>query len=288
MNNLPILIITGLSGSGKTTVAKVLEDLGFFCLDNMPIVFLPNFLELRLSSASEISKVAIVIDIRSGEFLEEAPRIIEEMKGKGHKVDVLFLDCDEKMLLRRFSETRRTHPLDQKGRSPLEAIREERERLSALRAIADEVIDTSAYSVHQLRDYIERYFMTASAQRKIRIFLQSFGYRYGIPANTDLVMDVRFLPNPYFVDTLRGRTGLDPEVAVFVLERNESKEFLNRLCGLVEWLLPYYEKEGKSYLTISFGCTGGKHRSVAIVEKMRAFFDDLGYTPNIQHRDVDK
>ena len=136
MNNLPILIITGLSGSGKTTVAKVLEDLGFFCLDNMPIVFLPNFLELRLSSASEISKVAIVIDIRSGEFLEEAPRIIEEMKGKGHKVDVLFLDCDEKMLLRRYSETRRTHPLDQKGRSPLEAIREERERLSALRAIS--------------------------------------------------------------------------------------------------------------------------------------------------------
>jgi len=286
MKQLPILVVTGLSGSGKTTVIKALEDLGFFCLDNLPIVLLPKFLELRISSSSEISKVAVVIDIRAGEFLEEAPDLIRDLRAQGYQIQVLFLDCEDQVLIRRFSETRRSHPLA-KGRPLLEGIQKERSLLAELRGMSDLVIDTSSYNVHQLKEAIELH-MQSPASRRLQILVQSFGFRYGVPANSDLVMDVRFLPNPYFVEVLKDRTGEDPLVADFVLERAETQEFIKRLQDLVAWLLPLYVKEGKTYLTVSVGCTGGRHRSVAIAHQLALFFRDLDYTVNLHHRDIHK
>jgi UPF0042 nucleotide-binding protein len=287
MKELPIVVITGLSGSGKTTVMKAMEDLGFFCLDNMPIVLLPKFMELRLSSSSEISKVAVVIDIRGREFLEAAPRMIRDLREQGYNIEVIFLDCDEQVLLRRFSETRRSHPLA-KDRPILEGILEERRFLAELRDMSDEVIDTSACTVHELKEIIARYFEAPSIQRRLHVFVQSFGFRHGVPANTDVLMDVRFLPNPYFVESLRDRTGQDPEVAAYVLDRQETQEFLDRFQSLIAWLLPWYEKEGKRYLTLAIGCTGGNHRSVAIVERLGSFFRELRYAVSVHHRDINK
>jgi UPF0042 nucleotide-binding protein len=286
MKQLPILVVTGLSGSGKTTVIKALEDMGFFCLDNLPIVLLPKFLELRISSSSEISKVAVVIDIRAGEFLDEAPGLIKDLRAQGYQIQVLFLDCEDQVLIRRFSETRRGHPLA-KGRPLLEGIQQERSLLAELRAMSDLVIDTSSYNVHQLKEAIEVH-LRSPASRRLQIMVQSFGFRYGVPANSDVVMDVRFLPNPYFVEGLKDRTGQDQAVAEFVLERAETQEFIRRLQDLVEWLLPLYVKEGKAYLTISVGCTGGRHRSVAIAERLATFFQGLDYSVNLHHRDIHK
>lgn len=287
MIHLPIVVITGLSGSGKSTVIKVIEDLGFFCLDNMPIILLPKFLELRLSSSSEISKVAVVIDIRGKEFLEAAPKIINDLRESGYSIEVFFLDCDDEVLLRRFNETRRSHPLA-KNRPLIEGIREEREHLDELRSMSDHVIDTSQYTVHQVKDVITRYFESPSMTKRLQIFLQSFGFRHGVPANTDMLMDVRFLPNPYFVESLRDRSGDDHDVAAYVLERKETQEFLSRFQELVSWLLPFYEKEGKIYLTLSIGCTGGQHRSVAIVNCLKSVFEQQKYMVAVHHRDVDK
>jgi UPF0042 nucleotide-binding protein len=286
MKQMPILVVTGLSGSGKTTVIKALEDLGFFCLDNLPIVLLPKFLELRVSSSSEISKVAVVIDTRGKEFLEEAPRMIRDLREQGYQIRILFLDCDDSVLIRRFSETRRTHPLA-RGRPLLEGIELERSLLAELRDMSDVVIDTSSYNVHQLKEAIESQ-LEVSASDRLQILVQSFGFRYGVPSNTDMVVDVRFLPNPYFVEELRERTGQDQEVAGFVLGRPEAQEFLQRFQDLVAWLLPLYVKEGKSYLTISVGCTGGRHRSVAIAERLASFFRDRDYKVSLIHRDIHK
>jgi len=287
MKQLPIFVITGLSGSGKTTVVKVLEDLGFFCLDNMPIVLLPKFLELRISSGSEISKVAVVIDVRGKGFLEEAPRMIQDLRQQGYHIEVIFLDCEDTVLMRRFGETRRSHPLA-KGRPLMEGIREERRYLAEIRDVSDKVIDTSAYTVHQLKEVIAQHFQVPSSQRRLQVFLQSFGFRHGVPANTDVVMDVRFLPNPYFVEGLKERSGQDAEVAAYVLDRPETREFLAKFQDLMAWLLPLYVKEGKSYLTISIGCTGGRHRSVAIVDRLQPFFEGLQHVVTVHHRDIDK
>jgi UPF0042 nucleotide-binding protein len=287
MKQLPIFVITGLSGSGKSTVMKVLEDLGFFCLDNMPIVLLPKFLELRLSSSSEISKVAVVIDIRGKEFLEAAPRIVQDLRQQGYAIEVMFLDCDDAILLRRFNETRRSHPLA-KGRPIAEGIQDERRQLAQLRSISDRVIDTSDYTVHQLKALIAEAFDVPSVHRRLQVFLQSFGFRHGVPGNSDVIMDVRFLPNPYFVEALRERTGQDPEVAGYVLDREETQAFMRRFQDLIAWLLPLYVKEGKSYLTISLGCTGGRHRSVAIVDGLLPFFQQLQCEVSVHHRDIHK
>jgi len=287
MKDLPIVIITGLSGSGKSTVMNTLEDIGFFCLDNLPIVLLPKFIELRLSSSSEITKVAVVIDIRGGEFLKEAPKIIRELKDAGYPIEIIFLECSDEVLLRRYSETRRHHPLI-KEESITKGIQKEREMLLDLKKEANKVIDTSTYNVHQLRDVIIQYFDRVAARRKITIYLQSFGFKYGIPSTSELVIDVRFLPNPYFVEDLKGRTGMDREVANFVMKRKETREFLKHFYRLIEFLLPFYEKEGKSYLTISIGCTGGRHRSVAIVEEIRRHLDRDRYVVTTNHRDIQK
>jgi len=287
MKELPVAIITGLSGSGKSTVMKAMEDIGFFCLDNIPIVLLSKFLELGVSPSSEITKVAIVIDIRGGEFLKEAPKIINELKDVGYTIEILFLECSDEMLLRRYNETRRQHPLV-KDEPLVMGIQREREMLVELKQQADKVIDTSQYNVHQLKDVITQYFERAAAKRRITIYLQSFGFKYGIPSTSDLVIDVRFLPNPYFIEEFKGRNGVDREVAEFVLHRKETRRFLSHFYRLIKYLLPLYEKEGKSYLTISIGCTGGKHRSVALVEEIRHYFDKNRYVVTNDHRDIRK
>lgn len=286
MKQMPIFVVTGLSGSGKTTVIKALEDLGFFCLDNLPIVLLPKFLELRVSSSSEISKVAVVIDTRAKEFLEEAPKMIKDLRDQGYQIKVLFLDCEDSVLIRRFSETRRTHPLA-RGRPLLEGIKMERSLLAELRDMSDLIIDTSSYNVHQLKEAVESQ-LEVSASDRFHILVQSFGFRYGVPSNTDMVVDVRFLPNPYFVEELKEKTGQDKEVEDFVLGRPEAKEFIRRFQELVAWLLPLYVKEGKSYLTISVGCTGGRHRSVVIAERIASFFRETRYRVSLVHRDIHK
>lgn len=279
-----IVVLTGMSGSGKSTATRALEDIGFFCIDNLPVVLLPKMTELA-SAASDIRLLAIVIDAREGRFLFEAPKFIEEAKKAGNPIEVLFLDSSDDVLIRRFSETRRRHPLAPEG-SVTEGIKLERERLSDLRKLADQIIDTSALTVHELKSLIQNRF-SQSQQLGPAVSLLSFGYRYGIPAQADLVFDVRFLPNPYFVPELKPFTGRDPRVAQYVLEREETQAFLERLIDLCEFLLPHYKREGKAYLTVAIGCTGGKHRSVAISEQLAKRYSHTDeFWAETRHRDL--
>jgi len=287
MKDERIVIVTGLSGSGKSTVIKAMEDIGFFCLDNLPIALLSKLLEMRVPASSEITKLAVVIDIRGGEFFIESPRVIKELKKQGYQIEILFLECSDEVLLRRFNETRRGHPIA-KERPISEGIRIERESLQELKKLAHKIIDTSGYNVHQLKDIINQYVSLPSIKRKLNIYLISFGFKYGIPFNSDIMMDVRFLPNPYFMEKFKGLTGLDEEVEHFVLKERETQRFLKIFYRLIEYSLPLYEKEGKSNLTIAIGCTGGKHRSVAVLQDMKRFLDKKKYLVTIEHRDISK
>jgi RNase adapter protein RapZ len=255
-----IVIITGMSGSGKSTAVRSLEDEGFFCLDNLPMQLLHPFIELAGNSRDRITDVALVIDIRARDFLRGREDIFKELRDAGHQVDILFLDASDQVLIRRFSETRRRHPALEGGTVP-EGIRFEREQLAALHRLATIIIDTSELNVHQLRDMVMRRIHEGESGKEMAIHLQSFGFRYGLPLESDLVMDVRFLPNPYFVPDLKLFSGLEPQVRDFVLGQAETKAFLERFRELLDFLLPGFEREGKSYLTISIGCTGGRHRS---------------------------
>jgi UPF0042 nucleotide-binding protein len=285
MQNVRIVIVTGLSGSGKSTALRALEDIGFFCVDNLPVVLLPKFLEMQTEAGSEISKVAFVMDIRERSFLDRYVETFRQLKEKGYRVEIVFLDASNEALLRRFSETRRAHPLCEKG-TVMEGITLERERLSSLRKMADKVIDTSFFNVHQLKDVIHRYFMTSPADKRLVINLTSFGYRYGLPPDADIVLDVRFLPNPYFVEDLKHVDGNDSKVEDYVMGWNESVTFLQELFKLMEFLIPLYEKEGKSSLNIAMGCTGGKHRSVVMANRLGSYFSGRNFLVNIQHRDI--
>jgi UPF0042 nucleotide-binding protein len=280
VRNLRVVLISGLSGSGKTTAIKALEDIGFFCVDNLPIVLFPKFVELCSQSAGEITKVALVVDIRGKEFLEGSRQIIQQLRDEGYLIEVLFLESSDEILLRRYRETRRQHPLAI-GRPVLEGIESEREGLRIMRDIADKVIDTSEFNVHQLQDTIRKYFSDESRLRKMTITLLSFGYSYGIPHEADLLVDVRFLPNPYFVEELKCLTGEDRGVAEYVLKWDETGEFLRRFQELVEFLIPLYKKEGKAYLTIAIGCTGGRHRSIVVANIMEAHL-----RKNLQEGDI--
>jgi UPF0042 nucleotide-binding protein len=286
---LRIVLLTGMSGGGKSTAIRALEDAGWFCIDNLPVLLVPKLLELVVHGASdEVHRLALVIDAREGRFLDQTPQAVDEVRRAGHRLEVVFLDSADETLTRRFSETRRRHPLSPEG-TVADGIALERKLLTALRAIADVVIDTTRMNVHELRDAITARFGAAGDADALNVTLVSFGYRNGIPANSDLVLDVRFLPNPYFVEGLKPHPGTDPRVSEWVLGRPQTQEFLERLESLLAFLLPQYKAEGKSYLTVSIGCTGGRHRSVALAEELsRRLTAHHRARVKVTHRDVTK
>ncbi|MBI5587281.1 MAG: RNase adapter RapZ [Deltaproteobacteria bacterium] len=281
-----LVVLSGPSGAGKSTAIKALEDLGYFCVDNMPVTLLPKFMEL-LDRNGEISRVAAVVDVREREFLKAFSSIFSELKEAGYGVELIYLDTADDYLVRRFSETRRRHPLADSD-SPLDGILKERDLLKEVKAHADRVVDTTNFNVHQLRELIKELFSGPVSQEKMSVNLISFGYRYGIPTDADLVMDIRFLPNPFFVNSLKSLDGTDKRVRDYVLEKDETREFLKRFTDFVGYLIPLYWKEGKSYLTIAVGCTGGKHRSVVVVDELAGKLDRKIIVPRIRHRDIFK
>src|SRR5215510_10142022 len=262
-DGLDIIIITGLSGSGKSFAIRALEDNGFFCVDNLPALLIPKFIDLCRGYEEEIIRVALGVDLRGGKFLVSLPQVLADVRSAGHHIQVLFFDASDDVLLRRFSETRRPHPLSGEG-SIQDGIARERKALESIRALADKVIDTSDFNVHQLKREMEQQFCQAPTARGMTLFFTSFGYKFGIPHDTDIIFDVRFLPNPYFVNGLRHKSGLEQEVEDYVLGNSETRAFLDRLYALLEFTLPLYEREGKSSLTLALGCTGGRHRSVVL------------------------
>jgi UPF0042 nucleotide-binding protein len=280
-----ILVITGLSGAGKTLALHALEDVGYFCVDNLPPRLLPTLAELCVRSRQPITKVALVADVRGGEFFHDLKDAIAQLREHSHEVRVFFLEASDEVLVRRYKETRRRHPLDSEGQDLLQAIQKEREQLADIRAIADEVLDTSGLTPQQLRDEILRR-LQAGAKATMQVKVVSFGFKYGLPVDADLVLDVRFLPNPNYDPSLRPLSGLDERVKQFVLQQPETQEFLRRLQSLLEFALPHYRREGKTYLTIAVGCTGGRHRSVVLAEAIAHFIRQQGYPCTIQHRDV--
>ena len=288
-SRLRIVLLTGMSGGGKSTAIRALEDAGWFCIDNLPVLLLPKLLDLVLHGASEeLHRLALVIDAREGRFLDQTPQTVDDVRRAGFKVEVVFLDCSDEALSRRFSETRRRHPISPDG-TVADGIALERKLLAPLRSIADVVIDTTRMNVHELRDAITARFGAAGEADALNVTLVSFGYRNGIPANSDLVLDVRFLPNPYFVEGLKPFPGTDPRVSEWVLGRAQTQEFLQHLEELLAFLLPQYKAEGKSYLTVSLGCTGGRHRSVALAEELaRRLTESHRARVKVTHRDVDK
>jgi UPF0042 nucleotide-binding protein len=285
-DGIQVLILTGVSGAGKSTALRALEDAGFYCVDNLPIIIVEKLLELSGHTAGEVSRIALGVDAREGRFLSEAPRVIRELREKGAEVEVLFLDTSDEMLIRRYSETRRRHPLAGEG-TVADGIAAERRALSDLKALADEVIDTTTLNVHELKRLVTRRFV-GSESTKLGVTVVSFGFRFGIPTHADLVLDVRFLPNPYFIPELKPFPGTDPEVASFVLAQADARAFLDRIADLLGFLLPRYRSEGKSYLTIAIGCTGGKHRSVALASALAERLSSGGQPVRLWHRDVEK
>jgi len=284
---LHIIIVTGLSGSGKSSAIRAFEDNGFFCVDNLPALLIPKFIDLCQGYQEEIMRIALGVDLRGGQFLQSWPQVLAEMRAAGHHVQVLFFDAADEVLLRRFSETRRPHP--RAGQDSIqEGISRERKALEAMRASADKVIDTSEFNVHQLKREMEQQFCQAPDSRRMTIFLTSFGYKYGIPHDTDVILDARFLPNPYFVNELRAKSGLELEVEEYVLKGEETRAFLDQLYSLLEFTLPLYEREGKSSLTLALGCTGGRHRSVVLVEALRKRFAGASFRIHVRHRDIEK
>jgi UPF0042 nucleotide-binding protein len=282
---LEVVIVTGLSGSGKSTAIRVLEDVGYYCIDNLPVVLIQRFLELCGNSQESIQKVALGVDIREREFFAAYPRALDELRRSGFRVQVLYLDAADDVLVRRFSETRRPHPLGGES-GPLAGIHRERELLAGLREQADRILDTSTLTVHQLRDELRDVYRGLSKGDNLTVLLVSFGFKYGVPSDVDMVLDVRFLANPFFVDELRPRTGRDAVVASYVLEQDEARRFLALAGELLRFALPNYRREGRRYFTLALGCTGGRHRSVAVAEQIGEMLGREGYNIQVQHRDM--
>lgn len=280
-----LVVITGMSGSGKASVMKAFEDLGYYCVDNLPIDLIPRFADLAKQS-SEIEKAALVTDIREGEQLRKLPAIIRSLRRQVN-MTVLFLEASDEVLQRRFSETRRPHPLG-KGATVKDSLSQERRMLQPIRALADIVVDSSHFNVHELRSHITSKFTAGSTDKDILISVVSFGYKAGVPEDADLVFDVRFLPNPHFVPEFRPLTGRHPRVAKYIRSFPQTQEFIHRISELLIYLLPHYVREGKSYLTIGFGCTGGQHRSVLIAEEVKKRLAKAGYRVKVIHRDAPK
>ncbi len=282
-----VVILTGVSGSGKSTALRALEDAGWYCVDNLPVVLLGKLVELSQQAGGRVPRLALVVDARDVRFLPEAPRSIEEVRRLGTRVDVLFLDASDESLVRRYSETRRRHPMAGEGGSVPEGIAAERRALEPLKGLAGEVLDTTEMNVHDLKRTVLSRFAEGGPAR-LGVTVVSFGFRNGIPAHADMVLDVRFLPNPYFVPELRPLAGTDAPVSDFVLRRPDAQAFLQMLADLGAFLLPRYAAEGKSYLTVAVGCTGGRHRSVAIAEELARRLRQGGTAVRVWHRDVDK
>jgi RNase adapter protein RapZ len=284
---ISFVVITGLSGAGKSYAIKCFEDMGFFCVDNLPTTLIPTFADLVARSNHTSGRVALGVDVREGEYLTHLLDTLGELRGRGHTVEVLFLEASEESLVRRYRETRRRHPLAPEG-NVVEGIRAERKALSTMREVADRIVDTSALTVHQLKDLLIEMYVAPGQRTGLTISLVSFGFKHGVPFDADLVFDVRFLPNPHFVEGLRPLDGRDSRVREFILKHEESRELLRRLEDFLGFVLPAYQREGKAYLTVAVGCTGGRHRSVALVEELKGFLDRLGLAAAVVHRDMDR
>ncbi len=281
------VVLTGLSGSGKSQAIRALEDLGYFCVDNLPVTLLPMLAELTLRAGTEISRAAVVVDVREGKMLKEFPRVYRRLKArKNLNPALIFLEAMEPALVRRFSETRRPHPLAP-DRSAIEGIREEREAMRAIRKLADHVIDTSEMTVHELRHVFTGVAAGSTPGSQLVVTILSFGFKHGIPVDSDLLFDVRFLPNPHFVPALRPYTGRDQEVVRYLDRSSATHEFLDHTLNLLKFLIPQYAHEGKTYLTIGIGCTGGRHRSVAIADALKKGLSGIpGVRLRVKHRDI--
>lgn len=283
-----LVIVTGMSGAGKTTALKFFEDMGFYCVDNLPILLIEKFAELTLDDRNGIQDVALGIDIRSGEELPLLENIIKRWREISYPFSILFLDSSDQVLIKRYKETRRSHPLARTGRVE-KGISLERERLAFLKAQADYTLDTSRYLTRELKKELEVMFASDPSRSHMYVTVLSFGFKYGIPADADLVFDVRFLPNPYYVEELRFHTGMEKEVQDYVMQGGTGQEFVQKLMGLLEFLMPRYEQEGKNQLVIAVGCTGGRHRSVTIAcEISQRLGRDTGYEVRLEHRDAEK
>ena len=284
---LDFTIITGLSGAGRSQAANVMEDLGFFVVDNLPLTLITKMAELAQAPGRPTTRYAFVVDIRSGAFMEELDAELAALRSTGVRTRILFLDANDEVLVRRFEDTRRRHPLSASDRVS-EGIAQERSMLEELKGQADIVIDTSDLNVHQLRERLREVFVEGSTEPLLQTSIVSFGYKHGLPLDVDLVFDVRFLPNPHWVGSLRPLSGMDPEVRRYVMGQPETKVFLERLEQLLEPILPAYVREGKSYLSIGIGCTGGRHRSVVLAEELSKVLARLGFVARVYHRDVDR
>lgn len=288
MIKLQFVIVSGLSGSGKSTAIKVFEDMGFFCVDNLPTALITTFADLCSQTKGEIERIALGIDIRARGVLGDVPDAIQRLREQGHQVDVLFIEARDEVLIRRYSETRRRHPLDTGELSVEEAIRRERKGLVDLRNVATKILDTSEYTIHQLRDYLRSWFVEPKGIKMMNVAVISFGFKFGTPLNADSLFDVRFLPNPHFEPDLKEHSGTDPRVVKFVLENDISREVLPRLRDFLDAAMPYYVREGKAYFTLAVGCTGGRHRSVAIANELGSHLQAQGYFVTVHHRDINK
>jgi UPF0042 nucleotide-binding protein len=282
---MEITIITGLSGAGKSVAIKSMEDLGYFCVDNLPPLLLLKMVELGSQSDSGIEHLAVGIDVRGGEFFEDLNESLDELDRGGISYRIVFLEADDETLINRFKESRRSHPIPSQG-GITQSIARERELLQTLRGRADIVIDTSRINVHQLREQLMNQYRSDGESMLLEISLVSFGYKYGLPLDADMVFDVRFLPNPYWVDELRELDGSDTRVRDHVMASDESKEFLDRVQALIQFLKEKFWREGRRYITLALGCTGGQHRSVVLVEELAARFKASGWTVNVRHRDM--
>lgn len=282
-----LVIVTGVSGSGRASAMRVLEDLGFYCVDNLPVALAPSVIRLATTErAPGLSAVALGIDARERLFFPQWPRVFADLEGGGVRPEVLFLDASDEVLVRRYSESRRPHPLAESGASLIEGIRRERLALAEMRERADQVIDTSALTVHELREVVTAAVMGAAGGVAMTIALVSFGYKYGIPPGMDLVLDVRFLPNPFFVPELKPLDGTDPQVRAYVMDFPEARRFVDEVARMLDFLIPLYRREGKSYLTIGLGCTGGRHRSPTLVHELANRLEGEGIAVQVRHHDI--
>ena len=280
-----MVILTGLSGSGKSTVLRAFEDMGFYCVDNLPVELIPIFAELHQAGESEFNRAALLVDAREGLQLQKLPGLLKHLR-KDHAISLVFIEANDDALLRRYSETRRPHPLG-KDISVRESLQYERDLMAPIRKLADVVIDSTQFNVHELRNFINRRFKSVDRSPML-ISVVSFGYKYGVPIDADLIFDVRFLPNPHFVPGLKKFTGRDAKVRRFIRSFPQTGEFLRRMESLLAYLMPHYIAEGKSYLTIAFGCTGGKHRSVMLAEEIKKALEKRRYSSKVMHRDIKK